>query len=199
MFSREILAPGTVTSQPGPDKLSDKPPPPPLPQSPPPPPQSPPPTGSGKGPVTPPPPTPSSTPPPLPPNHTSSVPPSNFARPSTTPKTNEIVLPPFQKGWCKGSRHVFLTARLADYKTSLQQSKLKGTDFLDATFRAYDSIYPWYLGIDEEPLPPQLPMPLPVPLTPEEEAMKAACDKRIRHVSQRHDSSHPHLTDSLLL
>lgn len=94
-----------------------------------------------------------------------------------------VTLPPLQKGWAKGSRLVFLTDRLPGYKAALQTSRTKATDYADATYTLYDSIYPWDLPLDLEPLPAQLPLPLPLPLTPYEEAHKRAEIKRMRKVS----------------
>lgn len=103
--------------------------------------------------------------------------------PPVPPAPIVIVLEAFKKGWAKGSRLKFLQDRLADYKSALQQSKTKGNDFLDTTLTAYFKIYPWDLPMDLEPLPPQLPAPPPVALSPYDQAMKQAVIKRMRKVS----------------
>jgi hypothetical protein len=71
-----------------------------------------------------------------------------------------------KRNWAKDRRLEFLESHLVGYQSALRQSRSRGSDYGDSIVNQYFALFPWRLGIDEDP-PPGPPVDPNIP--PEEE------------------------------
>ncbi|KAF8993590.1 hypothetical protein BDZ89DRAFT_1123559 [Hymenopellis radicata] len=80
----------------------------------------------------------------------------------------------YQKGWLKGGRLAFCSARIPGYKEACQKGPRFASDFVTTVYNELCLQYPWHLELDEEPTEGLAPPPLDHELTPEQRQLKAA-------------------------
>jgi hypothetical protein len=98
---------------------------------------------------------------------------------------DDIILS-LKHNWAKGRRLEFLESHLAGYQAALRQSHSRGSEYGDSVVNQYFVLFPWRLGIDEEPLPgpPVDPnMPPEEDLTEEDVQVKGAVISKMKKVS----------------